>query len=85
MHFELKCAVGAEGSEDAFLIRFHKEFEKENALQILVIVYGRKIGGRKFRKNQEKQEKAGKTIEKPGKNEKPLRKLMKTIYFCKNH
>ena len=34
--------------------------------------------------NQEKQEKAGKTIEKPGKNEKPLRKHYKTILFTEN-
>ena len=30
------------------------------------------FGGPKFKKNQEKQEKAGKTIEEPGKNEKTI-------------
>ena len=42
------------------------------------------FGGPKFKKNQEKQEKAGKTIEKPGKNEKPLRKQYVFIDFSKN-
>ena len=41
------------------------------------------FGGPKFRKNQEKQEKAGKTIEKTEKNKNHCENNIKPLIFCK--